>query len=86
MDDKTYKTKIVYKKEVIYKTDYNFVTKFMHVFCIAAFYIFIRFGHDDFGIYFLWCRHNYHLFVDVVRIVSLFLVMLLFLLQLLLLM
>ena len=49
--DKTYKTRIAYKKEVIYKIDYRFVTKFMLIFCIA-FYIFIRFAHDDFGIMF----------------------------------
>ena len=52
IDDKTYKTIIAYKKEVIYKIDYRFVTKFMLIFCIASFYIFIRFGHDDFGIMF----------------------------------
>ena len=49
--DKTYKTRIAYKKEVIYKIDYRFVTKFMLIFYIA-FYIFIRFAHDDFGIMF----------------------------------
>ena len=49
--DKTYKARIAYKKEVIYKIDYRFVTKFMLIFCIA-FYIFIRFAHDDFGIMF----------------------------------
>ena len=70
----------------MYNIDCRFVTKFMHVFCITAFYIFIRFGRDDFGIYFLWCRHSYHFFVSVVRFVSLLSLMLLFLLQLLLLM
>lgn len=77
--------KISYKK-VIYKTEYHFVTKFMHFFCIAAFYISMRFGRDDFGMYFLSLRHSYHLFIGVVRFISLMLFLLLLLLLLLLLM
>ena len=66
MGEKTYKTKIDYKK-VIHKIDYRFVTKFKRLFCIAAFYIVTRFGRDDFGIYFLWCKHNCHFFIGVVH-------------------
>ena len=65
-----------YEKEVIYKIDYRFVTKFMHVFGIAAFHIVIMFSQDDFGMLFLWCsRLNF--FVGVVRFIQLLLLLML---------
>ena len=65
------------KKEVIFKVEFHFATKFMYVFCIAALHIVIRFGRNDFGIFFLWCRHNCYFFKSVVRFVSLLLLLML---------
>ena len=76
--------KVAHKKEVVYKIEV--FTKFMHVFCIAAFYIAMRFRHDDFGMCFLSRRHSYYFFVGVVHFILLLLLLQLLLLLLLLLM
>ena len=46
-------------------------------FVLLLFTFSLRFGPDDFEICLLWCRHNYHFFVDVVHFVSLLLLLML---------